>query len=126
MVKTMQPQTSNGILCKDIRQLLNIGNNSKELVEGFVMIRVDLDAERQGMLSSNESTTNQLAIDGVNILDVQVFYTANALESLPHEIVTSKIVFSILNDNSSKIPSSFLMKPIDITLPSQINEISDP
>jgi hypothetical protein len=126
MVKTMQPQTSSGIICKDIRQLLNIGNNSKELVEGFVVIHVDLNAERQGMLSSNESTTNQLAIDGVNILDVQVFYTANALESLPREIVTSKIVFSILNDSSSKIPSSLLMKPIDITLQSQINKISDP
>ena len=126
MVKTMQPQTSSGIICKDIRQLLNIGNNSKELVEGFVVIRVDLNAERQGMLSSNESTTNQLAIDGVNILDVQVFYTANALESLPHEKVASKIVFSILNDSSSKIPSSLLMKPIYITLPSQINEITNP
>jgi prealbumin domain-containing protein len=126
MVKTMQPQTSSGIICKDIRQLLNIGNNSKELVEGFVVIRVDLNAERQGMLSSNESTTNQLAIDGVNILDVQVFYTANTLESLPREVVASKIVFSILNDSSSKIPSSLLMKPIDITLQSQINEISDP
>jgi hypothetical protein len=126
MVKTMQPQTSSGIICKDIRQLLNIGNDSKELVEGFVVIRVDLNTERQGMLSSNESTTNQLAIDGVNILDVQVFYTANALESLPREIVTSKIVFSILNDSSSKIPSSLLMKPIDITLQSQINKISDP
>jgi Prealbumin-like fold domain len=125
-VKTMQPQTSAGIICKDIRQLLNIGNNSKELVEGFVVIRVDLNAERQGLLSSNESTTNQLTSDGVNILDVQVFYTANALESLPHEIVASKIVFSILNDSSSKIPSSLLMKPIDITLQSQINEISDP
>jgi Prealbumin-like fold domain len=126
MVKTMQPQTSTGIICKDIRQLLNIGNNSKELVEGFVVIRVDLNAERQGLLSSNKNTTNLLAIDGVNILDVQVFYTANALESLPHEIVASKIVFSILNDSSTKIPSSLLMKPIDITLQSQINEIADP
>ncbi|HET7389310.1 MAG TPA: prealbumin-like fold domain-containing protein [Nitrososphaeraceae archaeon] len=126
MVKTMQPQTSTGIICKDIRQLLSIGNNSKELVEGFVVIRVDMNAERPGLLSSNESTTNQLSIDGVNILDVQVFYTANALESLPRQIVASKIVFSILNDSSSKIPSSLLMKPIDITLQSQINKISDP
>ena len=130
MVKTMQPQTSTGIICKDIRQLLNIANNSKELVEGFVVIRVDLNADMLGLLSSNESATgitnNQLPADGANILDVQVFYTANALESLPHEIVTSKIVFSILSDSSSKIPSSLLMKPIDITLQSQINEISDP
>ncbi|MBV9668644.1 MAG: hypothetical protein JO327_11010, partial [Nitrososphaeraceae archaeon] len=129
IVKTMQPQTSTGIICKDIRQLLNVANNSKEL-EGFVVIRVDLNAERLGLLSSNESATgitdNQLAVDGSNILDVQVFYTANALESLPNEIITSKIVFSILSDSSSKIPSSLLMKPIDITLQSQINEISDP
>lgn len=130
MVKTMQPQTSTGIICKDIRQLLNIGNNSKELVEGFVVIRVDVNAERPGLPSSNESTTgitpNQLSVEGVNILDVQVFYTANALESLPHEIVASKIVFSILSNSSSKIPSSLLMKPIDITLQSQINQIADP
>jgi prealbumin domain-containing protein len=130
MVKTMQAQTSTGIICKDIRQLLNIGNNSKELVEGFVVIRIDLNAERPGLLSSNESITvntpNRRAIERVNILDVQVFYTANALESLPHEIVASKIVFSIINDSSSKIPSSLLMKPIDIILQSHINEISDP
>jgi hypothetical protein len=130
MVKTMQPQTSTGIICKDIRRLLSIGNNSKQLVEGFVVIRVDLNAERPGLLSSNESVTGNtsklLSIEGVNILDVQVFYTANALESLPHEIVASRIVFSIINDSSSKIPSSLLMKPIDITLQSHINEISDP
>jgi hypothetical protein len=36
------------------------------------------------------------------------------------------IVFSILNDTSSKIPRTLLMKPLDITVQSQLNEISDP
>lgn len=127
-IKTMLPQTSIGITCKDIRQDLSIGNNSKELVEGFVVIR----AEPNGVLSSlssNDSrpgTEGRLNMDQINLLDVQVFYTANALESLPHELVNSNIVFSILNETTSKIPASLLMKPLHISSPSQLNQISDP
>lgn len=128
-IKTMLPQTSIGITCKDIRQDLSIGNNSKELVEGFVVIRAKPNAGVLGSLSSNASrpgTEGRLNMDQINLLDVQVFYTANALESLPHELVNSNIVFSILNDTTSKIPSSLLMKPLHISSPSQLNQISDP
>jgi len=128
-IKTMLPQTSIGITCKDIRQDLSIGNNSKELVEGFVVIRAEPNDRVLGSLSSNDSTTGtegRLNMDQLNLLDVQVFYTANALESLPHELVNSNIVFSILNDTTSKIPSSLLMKPLHISSPSQLNQISDP
>jgi hypothetical protein len=138
IIKTIQPQTSTGIVCKDIHQVLGIGNNnSKGLIEGFVTISLDVNG---GILNSLSSTvgggggggstvisSSPVTINDINnFLDVNVFYTANALESLPHEILVKDIVFSILNDASSKIPRSLLMKPLDITVQSQFNEISDP
>ena len=128
--KTLQPQTSTGVTCKDIRQFYNLGNNSNELVEGFVSIHVDLKPSFLNSLLSNGGsgtpTLGSAPTDEINILDVQVFYTANALESLPHTVLVNKIAFSILNDTSKKIPPSLLMKPLDITIQSQMNEISDP
>jgi hypothetical protein len=135
IIKTMQPQTSTAIVCKDIRQVLGMGNNnSKGLIEGFVTIHLDVNG---GILNSLSSTiggvgssvisSSPVTINDINnFLDVNVFYTANALESLPHEILVKDIAFSILNDTSSKIPRSLLMKPLDITVQSQFNEISDP
>ena len=135
IIRTIQPQTSTGIVCKDIRQVLGIeNNNSKGLIEGFVIIRLDVNG---GILNSLSSTvggggstvisSSPVTINDINnFLDVNVFYTANALESLPHEILVKDIVFSILNDTSSKIPRSLFMKPLDITVQSQFNEISDP
>ena len=134
IIKTIQPQTSTGIVCKDIHQVLGIGDNiSKALIEGFVLIRLDVNG---GILNSLLSTvgggstvisSSPVTINDINnFLDVNVFYTANALESLPHEILAKDIVFSILNDTSSKIPRSLFMKPLDITVQSQFNEISDP
>jgi hypothetical protein len=135
IIKTIQSQASTGIACKDIRQVLGIGNNnSKGLIEGFAIIRLDVN---DGILNSLSSTiqgggstvisSSPVTINDINnFLDVNVFYTANALEFLPHEILAKDIVFSILNDTSSKIPTSLLMKPLDITMQSQFNEISDP
>jgi hypothetical protein len=37
-----------------------------------------------------------------------------------------KILFSILNDTSSKVPPSLLGKKLDITIQSQSNQITDP
>ena len=132
ILKTIQPQTSTGIVCKDIRQVFSLGNNSKGLIEGFTVIRLDVNS---GLLNSIPSSggggavisSSPITVNDINnFLDVQVFYTANALESLPHEILVKDIVFSILNDTSSKIPRTLLMKPLDITVQSQLNEISDP
>ena len=135
IIKTIQPQTSTGIVCKDIHQVLGIGNNnSKGLMEGFVLIRLDVNG---GILNSLSSTiggeastvisSSPVTINDINnFLDVNVFYTTNAPESLSHEILVKDIVFSILNDTSSKIPRSLLMKPLDIAVQSQFNEISDP
>lgn len=132
ILKTIQPQTSIGMVCRDIRQFFSIGNNSKQLIEGFVIVRLDVNGGVIGSLPSiggggTVIPSSPATVDDVNnFLDVQVFYTANALEFLPHEILVNDIVFSILNDTSSKIPRSLLMKPLDITVQSQLNEISDP
>jgi hypothetical protein len=130
IVKTLQPKTSTAITCKDLLQLFNIGNSSKEMVEGFVVMGINFN---NGVLSSiydngGSSTiiTPPLSKDEINFLDVQVFYTANALETLPHEILVDKITFSILNDTSKKIPFSLLTKTLTIDLQSQMNQISDP
>jgi hypothetical protein len=132
IVKAIQPQTSTGIVCKDIRQVFGLGNNSKGLIEGFTIIRLDVNS---GLLNSILSSggggavipSSPITVNDINnFLDVQVFYTANALESLPHEVLVKDIVFSIINDTSSKIPRTLLMKPLDIAVQSQLNEISDP
>lgn len=130
IVKTLQPQASIGIVCNDIRQFFGIGNNSKQLIEGFVIVRLDLNAGVVGSLSSSGGTvipSSPVTVDDLNnFLDVQVFYTANALEFLPRETLVKNVVFSILNDTSSKIPRGLLNKPLDITVQSELNEISDP
>jgi hypothetical protein len=129
-VKTIQPQTSIGIVCNDIRQFLGIGNISKQLIEGFVIVRLDINGGGIESFSSRGGGTvvssSPVTVDDLNnFLDLQVFYTANALEFLPHEILVKDIVFSILNDTSSKIPRTLLTRPIDIIVQSQMNEISD-
>ena len=129
IVRTLQPKTSTAITCKDLSQLFNIGNNSKELVEGFVVIGVNFNNGLLGSLYDNGGSstiiTPPLSKDEINFLDVQVFYTANALETLPHEILVDKITFSILNDTSKKIPSTLLTKTLTIDLQSQMNQIID-
>jgi Prealbumin-like fold domain len=131
IVKTIQPQTSTGVVCKDIRQFLGMGNNSKELIEGFVIIRLDVNGGILGSIPSSGGGTvissSPVTVDDINnFLDVHIFYTANALEFLPREILVKEIGFFILNDTSSKVPKSLLMKPLDITVQSQMNEIFDP
>src|SRR5919202_1397155 len=86
IIKTIQPQTSTGIVCRDIYQVLGIGDNiSKALIEGFVLIRLDVNGGILNSLlstvgggstaiSSSPVTTNDIN----NFLDVNVFYTANA------------------------------------------------
>src|SRR5919199_3615044 len=132
IVKTIQPQASIGIVCNDIRHFFGIGNSSKQLIEGFVIVRLDLNG---GVLGSPASSggggtvirSSPATVDDVNnFLDVQVFYTANALEFLPRDTLVKNVVFSILNDTSSKIPRGLLNKPLDITVQSELNEISHP
>ena len=118
----MNEETSTAIVCKQIRELLDLGNNDEKLVEGFTIIRIQLDS----MLGTEDSKILRIiSKDEINLLDVQVFYTANALPTLPHEVIVDKISFYIIQDGSGLIPKEIMRKPLDVSVPSQINEISD-
>jgi hypothetical protein len=123
ILKTLEPQTSTGIVCKDLRKLF--GGNDTSFVEGFVLVNVPVDS---GLLSTLSGGTAVVGRQGtsVDILDVQVFYTANALEQLPHEVLVDKIVFTVTNDTSGKIPKEMIGKTLDVTVRSGFNDISDP
>jgi hypothetical protein len=121
ILKTLQPQGVTGIVCKDLRQFL--GNN-QSFVEGFVIIHVPVEPGLLGSLS--DGTTVLGRSEDINILEVQAFYTANALDELPHPVLVDKIAFVITNDTSGKIPAELIGRTLDITVPSAMNEISDP
>jgi hypothetical protein len=121
ILRTLQPQGSAGIVCKDLRQVL--GNN-QSFVEGFVIINVPVEPGLLGSLS--DGTTVLGRAEDINILEVQAFYTANALDELPHEVLVDKITFTIANDTSGKVPAAMVGKILDITVSSTMNEISDP
>lgn len=114
----MDSETSRSITCQDIRT--SLGNNNENFIEGFTIINVPLDST----LGSEITMTNSLSNDA-NILDVQAFYTANALDTLPHEVIVDKISFYIIQDGSGKIPSNMIQKTLDISMPSGLNQISD-
>jgi hypothetical protein len=121
ILKTLQPQGSTGIVCKDLWQVL--GNN-QSFVEGFVVINVPVEPGLLGSLSDGITVLGRA--EDINLLEVQAFYTANALNELPHEVLVDKITFVIINDESGKIPAEMIGKILDITVPSTMNEISDP
>lgn len=121
ILKTLQPQGATGIVCEDLRQVLG---SEPSFVEGFVVINVPVEPGLLGSLS-NGSTVFGRAED-INILEVQAFYTANALDELPHEVLVDKITFTIVNDTSGKIPVEMIGKVLDTTVPSTMNEISEP
>jgi hypothetical protein len=60
-----------------------------------------------------------------NLIEVQVFYTANALPQLPSEMIFNKIDFRIISDPSGKIPQTFLSKLLEVTLTANTNQVYD-
>ncbi|MGQ0638576.1 MAG: prealbumin-like fold domain-containing protein [Nitrososphaerota archaeon] len=121
IVKSLDAETSTSIVCKQVRELLGFGDNQK-LVEGFAIVRIQLDS----MLGSEGSVViKNLSEDEINLFDVQVFYTANALPTLPHEVVVDKISFYIIQDGTGMIPKDMIRKPLDVSIPSSLNEISN-
>lgn len=121
ILRTLQPQGVTGIVCKDLREVLD---NDRGFVEGFAVINVPVEPGLLGSMS--DGTTILGRANDINLLEVQAFYTANALDELPHEVLVDKITFAILNDTSGKIPEEMVGKTLDITVPSTMNEISDP
>jgi hypothetical protein len=138
IIKTVQPQRSTAISCKDMLGLFNI--KVKDLVEGFATITVQLDngilgsLSSSGMISAFTPAPRSLSSQAqINLLDVHVFYSVNSfslggpaaathMQNLP----VDKITFSILNDTSKKIPDSMLLKVLYSTVDSQTDTIFDP
>jgi hypothetical protein len=123
IIRMLEPQGSINIVCKDLR---NIMGNDQRFVEGFVIINVPLEPGLLGSLSDGTQILGRDFEDVINLFEVQAFYTANALDELPHEVFVDKIMFAIVNDTSGKIPLEMINKTLDITMPSSLNEISDP
>jgi hypothetical protein len=118
ILKTLEPQAATGIVCKDIRKLVG----DEKFAEGFVIITVPLDSGLQSALSGGSTVVGRQSTD---MLDVQVFYTANALLELPHEVLVDKIVFEVTDDPSGKVPEEMIGRMLDVTVRSGY-EISDP
>ena len=126
IIKILKPESSTGITCKDILPLVTV---SKNLLEGFVLLSLPIS---DGMISAFPDPNNpQVSIlrsvneQQTNLIDVQVFYTANALPQLPSEMLFSKVDFRILNDSSGKIPKALLGQVLEVTLVSSTNQIYD-
>jgi len=120
ILKKLNPEESTGIVCKDIENLIPEENISANIVEGFVIIRVPINS-LQGFDNSSILRTS----DNVDLLDVQIFYTANALPTLPHEVIVEKISFYIIQDETGKIPKNDYRKTLDVSLPSSLNNLSN-
>ncbi|MGI0045960.1 MAG: hypothetical protein ACREBB_02045 [Nitrosotalea sp.] len=111
-------ENSTSITCQDIRKVL--GDYNENFLEGFIIINVPFDSILQPSKGAVISTSYD-----VDPLEVQVFYTANALDTLPHEVVIDKISFYIIQDGSGKIPPTMMRQTLDISIPSTLNELSN-
>lgn len=116
---TLDHQKSIGLDCRDIKKVIGLENNTSH-VGGFVFVTIP-----QNYNPANPNTVIQYSSDDINLLDVQVFFTANALDTLPHEIILEKISFYIINDETGKIPKHMMKTTLDVTLESKLNVISD-
>jgi len=126
IIKVLESESATGITCKDIIPLVT---DSKNLTEGFVLLTLPISGN---MISAfpdpNDPEASILrSIDEIqaNLIEVQVFYTANALPQLPSEIIFNKINFRILNDPSGKIPQELLSETLEVTLTSNADQVYD-
>ena len=116
---TLDHQKSTGLDCRDIKKVVGL-ENSTSVSEGFVFVTIPQDYNL-----ANPNTVIQYSSNDINLLDVQVFFTANALDTLPHEVVMEKISFYVLHDDTGKIPTNMIKTTLDVTLESKLNVISD-
>jgi hypothetical protein len=126
IIKILKSESSTAITCKDILRLVT---DRKYLQEGFVLISLPISDDIIGAFpdpnNPEASILRSFNDSQSNLIDVQVFYTANALPKLPSEMIFSKIDFRILSDPSGKIPQSFLRQLLEVSLLSNTNQIYD-
>lgn len=126
IIKTLRSESSTSISCKDILPLVI---EKKNLLEGSVILSLPISGDIISAFpdpnNPEASILRSINDSQSNLIDVQVFYTANALPNLPSELIFNKIDFRILNDSSGKIPHSLIGQALEITLPSDKNQIYD-
>ncbi len=119
MLINLSSENATGITCQDIRRVL--GDYNDNFLEGFIIINVPFNSVLQPSKGITISNTNY----DTNPLQVQVFYTANALDTLPHEVIVDKISFYIIQDYTGKIPQNMMRQTLDVSIPSVLNELSN-
>ena len=126
IIKVLEAESAMGITCRDILPLVT---DSKNLTEGFVLLTLPISGNMINAFPdpNNPEASILRSIDELqaNLIDVQVFYTANALPQLPNEVIFNKIEFRILSDPGGKIPQAFLNKLLEVTLTSNIDQVYD-
>lgn len=126
IIKVLESESATGITCKDILPLVT---DTKNLTEGFILLTLPISGNMINAFPdpNNPDASILRSIDEVqaNLIEVQVFYTANALPQLPSEMIFNKIDFRIISDPSGKIPQTFLSKLLEVTLTSSTDQVYD-
>jgi hypothetical protein len=126
IIKVLEPESATGITCKDIVPLVT---DTKNLTEGFVVLTLPISGSMINAFPdpNNPEASILKSIDEsqANLIEVQVFYTANALPQLPSEIIFNKINFRILSDPTGKISQDLLSKTLEVTLTSNSDQVYD-
>lgn len=127
IIKQLSAETSTKISCSDLKVL--IPNNSNFL-EGFIVITLPISGNILGAFpdpsSNGVSILRPVNDANADFIDVQVFYTANALPKLPQNIITENVAFQIIADPSNKIPKTLLNKELEISFVSDPFKVYDP
>jgi hypothetical protein len=126
IIKVLESESATGITCKDILPLVT---DIKNLTEGFILLTLPISGNMINAFPdpNNPDVSILRSIDEMqaNLIEVQVFYTANALPQLPSEMIFNKIDFRIISDPSGKIPQTFLSKLLEVTLTSSTDQLYD-
>ena len=126
IIKVLESESATGITCKDILPLVP---DSKNLTEGFVLLTLPISGSMINAFPdpNNPEASILKSIDEsqANLIEVQVFYTANARPQLPSEMIFNKIDFRILSNPSGKIPQDLLNKTLELTISSNVDQVYD-
>ena len=126
IINVLESESAMGITCKDIIPLVT---DTKNLTEGFVLLTLPISGNMINAFPdpNNPDASILRSIDELqaNLIEVQVFYTANALPQLPSEMIFNKIDFRIMSDPSGKIPQTFLSKLLEVTLTANTDQVYD-